>query len=100
MASNFREKENYFNKYFASECPISEDVINPSVCFFTFSFTDDDILKINKDLSKAHGFDEIYVRIIIICNDAIIEPLSLIYENCIENGTFPATWIIKYYSCS
>ena len=35
---------------------------------------------------------EIFVRMIKICDDAIIEPLSLSYKNCIENGTFPAIW--------
>ena len=42
------------------------------------------------DISKVHGYDEISVRMIKICDDAIIEPLSLICKNCIENGTFPA----------
>ena len=35
---------------------------------------------------------EISVRMIKICDDAIIEPLSLSYKNCIEIGTFPAIW--------
>ena len=101
--SDFREKANHFNKYFASICtpidnsgclPISVDLINPSGCFSTFNFADDGILKIIRalDINKAHGHDEISVRMIKICDDAIIEPLSLIYKNCIENGTFPAIW--------
>ena len=99
---DFREKANHFNKYFASICtpihnsclPISVDLINPSACFSTFNFADDEILKIIRalDINKAHGHDEISVRMIKICDDAIIEPLSLIYKNCIENGTFPAIW--------
>ena len=36
-------------------------------------------------MTKSHGHDEISARMIKICNDAIIEPLSLIYKNCIEN---------------
>ena len=100
---HFRKKPNNFNKYFASICilidnssylPISVDLINPSACFSTFNFADDEILKIIRalDINKAHGHDEISVRMIKICDDAIIEPLSLIYKNCIENGTFPAIW--------
>ena len=75
--------------------PISVDLINPSACFSTFNFVDDEILKIIRalDINKAHGHDEIYVRMIKICDYAIIGPLSLIiYESCIESGTFPAIW--------
>ena len=69
---DFREKANHFNKYFASICtpidnssclPISVDLINPSACFSTFNFADDEILKIIRalDINKAHGHDEISV---------------------------------------
>ena len=88
---DFREKANQFNKYFASICtpvdnssclPISVDLINPSACFSTFNFADDEIIKIVRalDINKAHGHDVISVRIIKNCDDAIIEPLSLRME--------------------
>ena len=100
---DFREKANHCNKYFASICtpidnssclPISVDLMNPSGCFSTFNFADDEILKIIRalDINKAHGHDEISVRMIKICDDAIIEPLSLIYKNCTENRTLPTIW--------
>ena len=61
--------------------------------FFYFQFADDEILKIIRaHINKAHGHNEISVRMIKICDDAIIEPLSLIYKNSIENGTFPEIW--------
>ena len=102
LAGDFREKANHFNKSFASICTpidnsgclsISVDLINLSTCFFTFNFADDEILKIIRalDINKACGH-ETSVRMIKVCDDAIIEPLSLIYKNCIENGTFPAIW--------
>ena len=78
-----------------SSClPISVDLINPSACFSTFNFADDEILKIIRalDINKAHGHDKISLRMIKICDDAIIEPLSLIYKNCIDNRTFPTIW--------
>ena len=70
--------------------PISVDLINLSACFSNFNFADDEILKIIRapDINKAHGHDEISVIMIKICHGAIIEPLVLIYKNCIENGTF------------
>ena len=78
-----------------SSClPISVDLINPSACFYTFNFADDEILKIIRslDINKAHGHDKRSVRMIKICDEAIIEPLSLIYKNCIGNRTFPTIW--------
>ena len=95
---DFREKANHFNKYFPSICtpidssclPISIDLINPSACFSTFNFADDEILKIIRalDINKAHGHDEISVRMIKICDDAIIEPLSLIYKTALRMELF------------
>ena len=100
---DFREKASHFKKYFASICtpkddssclPDSVDLITPSSCFSTFTFADDEILKIIRslDINKAHGHDEISVRLIKISDNAIIESLSLIYRNSYENGTFPAIW--------
>ena len=61
--SDFREKANHFNKYFAFKCtsinnsclPISVDLINLSACLSTFDFTDDEVLKIIRafDLNKT-----------------------------------------------
>ena len=50
LVSDFREKANHFNKYFASQCTpinntscflISADLINSLACFSTFNFVDD-----------------------------------------------------------
>ena len=58
------------------------------------NFTDDDILKIIRSLNinKAHGHDDISIRMIKICDKAILEPLSIIYKNCIDTGIFPDSW--------
>ena len=51
---------------------------------------EDNILKIVRALNKnkAHGHDEISVRMIKICDEALLKPFSLIYKNCIDMG-FP-----------
>ena len=58
------------------------------------NFTDDDILKIIRSLkiNKAHGHDDISIRMIKIYDKAILEPLSIIYKNCIDTGIFPDSW--------
>ena len=41
---------------------------------------------------KAHGHDEISIRMLKICNLAIIKPLSIIFRNCINHSMFPDSW--------
>ena len=43
--------------------------------------------------NKAHGHDNISFRMIKICDEAIVKPLSIIYKNCIDNGIFPNLWM-------
>ena len=52
------------------------------------------IIRIIRSLSinKAHGHDDISIRMLKICDLAIIKPLSIIFRNCINNSTFPDLW--------
>ena len=58
----------------------------------------DDILKIIRKLnvSKAHGHDDISIRMLKICDSVITEPLSIIFKNCIDCGVFPDTWEMSH----
>ena len=60
----------------------------------SINFSDNDILKIIRslDINKAHGHDDISVRMVKICDDGINKPLSIIYKNCIKTGIYPNTW--------
>ena len=53
-----------------------------------------DIGKIMKALkvNKAHGYDEISIRMLKVCESAITEPLYLIFKNCLSSNTFPDVW--------
>ena len=105
---DFKLKVNHFNKYFASKCtPINHDSSLPSSFEFfsqcrlsSLNIYEDNILKIVRalNINKAHGHDEISVRMVKICDEALVKPLSLIYKNCINKGIFPDIWKkIKYY---
>ena len=50
-----------------------------------------DIGKIIKALKvkKAHGHDEISIRMLKLCESAITEPLYLIFKNCLSSNIFP-----------
>ena len=55
---------------------------------------DESILKIIRalDVNKAHGLDDILIRIIKLCNESVIPAISLIYENCINSRIFHNIW--------
>ena len=60
----------------------------------SINFNNEDILKIIKSLNfnKAHGQDDISIRMIKLCGQSIVKPLSIIFKNCIDNGIFPDIW--------
>ena len=98
----FKTKTNHFNSFFASHCtplnnnskvPESQTYITDSK-LSSLQFEDKDIIKIIRslDINKAHGHDDISIRMLKICDLAIIKPLSIIFRNCINNSTFPDLW--------
>ena len=52
------------------------------------------ILKIirSSNPNKAHGLDDISIRMIKLCVDALLLPLKLIFENCLNQDLFPKMW--------
>ena len=66
----------------------------PHESLSTIDFSTEDILKTirNSDPNKAHGHDMISIRMIKICDIFICRPLKLIFQACLESGTFPNEW--------
>ena len=55
--------------------------------------TDQIIKIINKiNPNKAHGFDNISVKMIKLCPKLLASPLKLIFEKFIQEGSFPNSW--------
>ena len=54
-------------------------------------FAKENILRIinNLDPNKAHGHDEISIRMLKICGDSICRPLNIIFKTCLRTGKFP-----------
>ena len=54
----------------------------------SISFEKEDIVKIirNLNVNKAHGHDDISIRMFKICDSEVVELLSHIYKNCIDSG--------------
>ena len=99
--SDFCEKANLFNNFFASICtPIKSNSRLPPFVYKTntrihcFYVTDKDILSIINPLnsSKAHGYDNISIKIMQICNESVTIPLKIIFEESLKKVIFPDIW--------
>ena len=83
---------NVFNDFFAVQCTsLTNSSVLPSTISFkthsrlnSISFEKEDVLKImrNLNVNKAHGHDNISIRMLKICDSEVVEPLSLTYKNC------------------
>ena len=52
------------------------------------------IYLISKNLNpeKAHGWDNISVRMIKLCGKAIVDPLRILFLSFLEEGVYPDDW--------
>ena len=98
---DFTKKAQLFNEYFILQCttidtgsqiPQHVPVITTLIDEFTIS--EENILNIIRSLNinKAHGWDEISVRMIKLSDAALIVPLKMIFSNCLRHGSFPEIW--------
>ena len=102
FVTDFKKKAELFNSYFANQCTLinSNSTLPLNVQYLTdnrlssFDFSEDDIMKVIQKLdpNKAHGQDNIGIRMIKICGKSICIPLCKIFEECLRTGTFPLEW--------
>ena len=102
LVVNCRDKASLVNDYFLSQCsPIDNNSVLPDAFEYTtenklctISFEKDYILSMIRSMNpyKSHGFDNLSIRMLQLCGDAIIEPLSIIFQNVIDTGIYPEGW--------
>ena len=83
-------KANIFNKFFAEQCtPLKNSSVLPvNQMFLTqsrlscISFNEDEILKIVRalNINKAHGHDDISIRMVKICDKSLLKPSIILFE--------------------
>ena len=103
LVSNFKTKANHLMLFFFtlhwtlldnnSKIPRNQIYVTDST-LSSLQFEDSDIIKIIRslDMSKAHGHNNVSIRMLKLCNSAITKPLSIIFRNCISQSTFPDIW--------
>ena len=101
FVTDFTEKAQIFNDFFILQCTtidtgseIPQDIPLTTTLISDFVISDEKILNILRSLNpnKAHGWDEISVRMIKLSDDALVLPLKIIFANCLRRGLFPEIW--------
>ena len=101
FVTDFKEKANLFNDFFCKQCtPVANDstlptlLETPNETLSSIEIIASDIGKIIKALkvNKAHGHDEISIKMLKLCESAITDSLYLIFKNCLSSNTFPDVW--------
>ena len=65
-----------------------------SILIFFLDFNEEEILKIIRALNihKAHGHDDISIRMIKMCDKSLLKPLILLFQNSAKLSYFPDIW--------
>ena len=102
FVTDFEEKVKIFNYFFAKQCTlVSNNSVLPSEFTYmteeriqSITFSESDVIKIIRtlDVNKAHGHDNISVRMIKLCINSVAHPLTLIFQNSMTASTFPTQW--------
>ena len=99
--SDFSVNANLFSDFFASICtPIKNSSVLPPLTYRTnknlnsLGISEQDILLIIKalDSSKAHGYDNLSIKMIKFCEESITIPLKIIFDEALKCGVFPEIW--------
>ena len=99
--TDFTEKAQIFNNYFILQCTtvdtgseIPQHIPAAFTLINDFAISDQKILNIIRSLdpNKAHGWDEISVRMMKLSDAALVVPLKMIFTKCFKCGLFPQIW--------
>ena len=99
--TDFTEKAQLFNDYFILQCTtidtgsgLPRNIPVPTSLISDLNISEEKILNIIRSLNpnKAHGWDEISIRMIKISDASLLTPLRIIFTNCLRQGVFPEIW--------
>ena len=100
--TDFKAKANIFNDFFSKQCtPLANGSKLPeNQVYLTNSrinsvpFSDDLVINIirNLNVNKAHGHDDISIRMIKMCDESLLRPLFIVFQNSLKSSIYPSTW--------
>ena len=98
---NCKEKAKLFNDFFSKQCTlIINESILPDFHYITearinsIEITRESILAVIRSLNpnKATGCDEISGQMLRICDESVVMPLMIIFNNILECSVYPDQW--------
>ena len=101
LVTDITAKANMFNAFFASQCTLIDNgsvlppiVVAPNHRLNGINFDEAKLLAFIRafDVNKAHGCDDISIRMIKICDDSLLIPLMNIFQHSMSTGKFPKDW--------
>ena len=102
FVTDIQAKSNIFNKFFADQCtPLKNNSMLPTNQLFmtqatlrSLDFNEGEILKIIRalNINKAHGHDDISIRMIKICDESLLKPLLILFKNSLKLSYYPDIW--------
>ena len=102
FVTDMKTKADIFNNFFAEQCtPLKNNSKLPSNQIYltqsrlgSLNFNEGEILRIIRALNphKAHGYDDISIRTINICDKSLLEPLIILFKNSTKSSHYPDIW--------
>jgi len=98
---NCREKAKFFNHFFSQQCkPVMNNSVLPILTYHTNKRIDHiniepgEIISLIRKINpnKATGSDGISGQMLLLCDDSVILPLSIIFANILSTQIYPDMW--------
>ena len=98
---NCKDKAKHFSDFFSKQCkPITNNSTLPAFNFLTDNRIDEINIQSNEILSlirnlnpnKATGSDGVSGQMLLLCDNSIVLPLKIIFENILRTSSYPVTW--------
>ena len=99
FVTDIQAKANIFNKFFADQCtPLKNNSMLPTNQLFmaqaplrSLDFKEGAILKIIRalNINKAHGHNNVSIRMIKICDELLLKPLLILFKISLKLSCYP-----------
>ena len=93
---NCKDKAKHFNDFFSKQCkPVINNSALPRFNLITdkridhIAIQSDDVLSLIRNLNpnKATGSDEVSGQMLLLCDNSVVLPLKIIFENILKTST-------------
>ena len=102
VITDIKIKADIFNNFFAEQrTPFKSDSKLTSNQIYlrqsrlvSLNFYEDEIFKVIRALNphKAHGYDDISIRMIKVCDKSLLKPLIILFKNSTKSSHYPDIW--------